>query len=56
MLKECKKCGAIYEISEHDCPMRDKDSLRCDYCDSIIHSWNGGHFCSAKLISEPKTV
>jgi len=50
---ECKKCGAVYKIIEHEYPMRDKDFLKCDFCDCIIYNWNGGVFYSSKLISEP---
>lgn len=54
MEKECKKCGAIYEIIESDYPMRDKDSLKCDCCNNTILNWNGGVIYSSKLISGPK--
>ena len=53
MKKECKKCGAMYEIIEHNYPMRDEDSLKCDFCNITIHSWNGGGICSSKIISKP---
>ena len=53
MEKICKKCGAKYKIIGHDCPMRDKDNLKCDFCGEILISWNGGVFYSRKLISGP---
>jgi len=50
--KCCEKCGAKYEITEQSYPMRDKDTIECDFCGTAIHSWNGGVICSAKLIYE----
>jgi predicted Zn finger-like uncharacterized protein len=51
--KTCQNCGAVYQIEEQSYPMRDKDSIKCNYCGNIIHTWNGGVICSAKNISGP---
>ena len=53
MERECKKCGAVYELIGHDCPMRDKDFLKCDFCGGILFSWNGGVWDTSRLISYP---
>jgi NAD-dependent SIR2 family protein deacetylase len=50
---KCKKCGATYEIESQDYPMRDKDSILCQYCGSILIEWNAGVIYSAKNISGP---
>jgi len=56
MIKECSKCGAKYKIIEQDYPMRDKDIIQCDFCQNIIHRWNGGVICSSELVSKPTNV
>jgi DNA-directed RNA polymerase subunit RPC12/RpoP len=52
--KICSNCGAIYEIEEQSYPMRDNDNIKCEYCENIIHSWNGGHICSVVKKYPPK--
>jgi predicted Zn finger-like uncharacterized protein len=51
--KECKNCGAIYQIIAQDYPMRDKDSIKCEYCGDILLSWNGGIIYSSKNVTGP---
>jgi len=53
MAKECKTCGAIYELEQQDYPMRDKDTIYCQYCGREIISWNAGVIYSISYISEP---
>lgn len=51
--KICEKCGAKYRITEHHYPMRDKDSIKCKYCDTELLSWNDGCFYSEDEIQGP---
>lgn len=47
---ECSKCGSIYDIFKHHCPMRDQDTLACEVCGETLRSWNGGVYYSLSLI------
>jgi len=52
-IKVCEKCGAKYKITKIKIPMRDKDSIECNHCNSTIISWNGGVMYTDKEISGP---
>lgn len=45
----CKSCGAVYEVTSHKLPVRDKDSIDCDICGAELIAWNGGVTFSARL-------
>ncbi|GHV79046.1 hypothetical protein AGMMS49944_08370 [Spirochaetia bacterium] len=53
MEKQCSKCGAVYKITSEDYPMRDRDSLKCEFCGETYFSWNCGKIYSRELISGP---
>lgn len=48
----CKVCGSEYQITEHKMIYRDKDTIECDICDTIIKSWNGAVSYSHKLVKQ----
>jgi predicted Zn finger-like uncharacterized protein len=50
---ECPQCGAKYEINDFHLPVRDKDNIECNYCKTIIVSWNGSKAYSDREISGP---
>lgn len=57
--RTCSTCGAVYELTEHKVPMRDRDSERCEFCGTKIISCNGGCIWTKKLVSpatNPKYV
>ncbi len=49
----CETCGAEYELEQQDYPMRDKDTIYCDYCGRKIISWNAAVIYSIKYFSGP---
>lgn len=49
----CKKCGAIYELSFTKTTQRDRDSISCEICSSVIFRWNEAKIFSAKLVWRP---
>jgi hypothetical protein len=55
-IKKCSNCGAIYEIEEQSYPMRDNDNIKCEFCENIVHSWNGGHICSVAKVYPPDSI
>ena len=46
------KCGRIYEVTQTNLPVRDKDEFTCS-CGHQLRSWNGGVMYSYKLVSKP---
>lgn len=50
---KCENCGTEYEIENQDYPMRDKDSIKCEFCGYTLLEWNAGVIYSAKNISPP---
>lgn len=49
--RSCDVCGSEYRIREIKLAMRDKDSLKCDVCETELFCWNGGVMFIAELIS-----
>ncbi len=47
---KCEGCGALYRITSHHVPMRDKDKEECSICGTTLVSWNGSRIYSARLI------
>jgi predicted Zn finger-like uncharacterized protein len=50
----CPSCGAVYEVTLHRLPTRDKDSASCECCDHVMAEWNSTEAPSFKLIEAPK--
>jgi len=50
---ECETCGAKYKLTKIKVPMRDKDDIKCNYCKTILVSWNGGVMYTDEEISGP---
>lgn len=50
----CEQCGAVYRITEHHSPMRDKDSINCRDCGSELLRWNGSTWYTAEYIGHSK--
>jgi predicted Zn finger-like uncharacterized protein len=49
----CPQCGAEYELTKHNIPFRDKDSVDCEVCGKKdIFSWNEAKIWTAKLIEK----
>lgn len=48
----CPGCGAVYEITKHHSPMRDKDSIDCQFCKTEIIRWNGGVYYTSRLVKK----
>lgn len=50
-----QKCGAKYELGATRLPLRDKDSLTCQFCGSTIHEWNETNMWHVeKVLKVPK--
>jgi predicted Zn finger-like uncharacterized protein len=49
----CPHCGAVYEVTIHRFPVRDKDSAQCDVCEKTMKEWNDTASPSFKLIKRP---
>ena len=56
VMKICPQCDSQYELKEIPIPMRDKDSLLCDVCETTLISWNGGEMWASKLIKKGTTA
>lgn len=50
MKVECSKCGSVYELSFTRIRERDKDSIECRNCRTVIHSWHEAKDWRAELI------
>ena len=50
---ECKECGAKYKIEMQEYPIRDKDSIICQYCGTLLKKWNAAVLYSIEYISGP---
>ena len=50
---ECKTCGAVYTLERTDYPFRDKGSISCDYCGTVLFKWNTSADYASTLISKP---
>ena len=54
MKRTCPNCGAVYELSEFKIPVRDKDSLECEFCDATLIRWNGAVYWEIrKVLKKP---
>lgn len=49
----CEQCGAMYRITGHHSPMRDKDSINCRECGNELLRWNGSTWYTAEYIGHP---
>ena len=55
MKRTCSGCGAVFELAELKTMVRDKDSLKCQFCDETLISWNGSSFFVIdRVIKRPK--
>ncbi|MBL7717696.1 MAG: hypothetical protein JNL72_02580 [Flavipsychrobacter sp.] len=48
----CSGCGSVYELSSNKIPVRDKDTLECEVCNTQIYSWNEAKIWYAKLVEK----
>jgi hypothetical protein len=48
--KACSKCGSLYELTSKKVPWRDEDSVRCEVCGTILHTWNCSRTWAVKLL------
>jgi hypothetical protein len=49
----CLGCGAIYHVTLHQTPFRDKDNAICEVCETVMDEWNSTTFKEYKLIKRP---
>ena len=49
----CKEFGAVYEITLHRFPIRDRDSADCDVCGTLMREWNSTTVPEFKLVKRP---
>lgn len=50
---KCNNCGSLYKVRKHKSPIRDKDSIQCEVCNSTLLRWNGGvYYTDCKLINK----
>lgn len=48
----CEKCGAVYKVTVHRFPMRDKDYFDCNDCGHRMASWNDTEVPSYRQIKK----
>lgn len=51
---ECEQCGAVYEVTYRDFPVRDKGSASCEVCGGLLRRWNGCRDWTFTLKLRPK--
>jgi hypothetical protein len=52
-MKECKVCGAKYEVSIILLPDMDKDRINCAHCGEPLIAWSGAYMYIARKKTGP---
>lgn len=52
MEKRCSNYGSIYRLEYTSLNWRDKDSIDCEVCGSVLHRWNEAKAWEAELIGK----